>query len=600
MTSDGALVPTLLQSSSRADEDNHSEVITEVDHCAVMILDIRGSTKQLSRPSYGPGQAASRVHSMLTFVNTILAKDKPKFLKSTGDGFFCVWELDANHLHEEQLRILKAASQVNSDLPPKLLGGNLGLSGEIGVGLTFGTLACYTNGVINDYFGYFANLAAKLQDQARPHGLIVDAAPLSVWPRPLREQLPELGLKSHPISKSSPLYDFQVTHCYATASVELAHNWTCLAWPGFATAEVDSDSGYDRQSCGLHTRGITVITHEGLQGKIGTLAISRAFQSKSQSEHFQIFIDDYDALTLLHEQNQVNLKAVEGRLNHIKRRLSGALTGTCSECNFTFIPVRCGVNGLAANGCFPWNLGGFETYGALLDKIEQAVDGDLSLDEVALYENVGATLPILVMAANPDLNSRNVLTAANKDTLERTRDRLKTIVQKRRQYFSRYRKIEDLAIALGKGTIKLVIGGGAWLVPSGPSLGEELTFSVPSTSGAFLWIEGAALHNDASDAGALVEFLSDSVLSKEFQDRLPSVLPYPACPCASESIKAILFGPAPDGTSERYVAEETKRAFEKADRLQRNISIRRAPAKDREVWAEIFTEILGDCCVPNS
>lgn len=567
---------------------------------AVMILDVRGSTKQLSRPNSGPSEAARRVHRMLASVNEILEGVPPNFLKSTGDGFFCVWELKRDELYDAQLRILKAAYRIYSDLPGKLKYAEPGVGVDIGVGLTFGTLAHYKDDLVNDYFGYFANLAAKLQDAARPHGLIVDAAPLSLWPQALRDELDRLDLKYHRISASSPLHGFELRACYATSTVKLAHNWTCLAWPGFATAQEDSHPGFDPLSFGLNTRGITVITHEGLQGKIGTLAISRAFQSDSRGEHFQIYIDDYDALAMLHAQGQVALLAVDESLSNVKVKLSGALTSTCSERNFTFIPVRCGINGLAANADFPWSLSDFSSYEQLLDRIESAEDGDLSLDEVALYENVGATLPILVMAANPSYTHRDVLDNADYQALERTRDRLVSLVKKKRQSFSRYSRIHDLAIALGNGTIKLVIGGGAWLAPPGLPLLENLSFSVPKESGAFLWIEGAALHSSASDAPALLGFLSDSVLSEEFQSRLPSFLPYPACPCTIGPLKTILNSATLDGASGLYIAEETKRAFQTPSRLQKNISIRRAPAKNPEEWTEIFTEILQNCCLPKS
>lgn len=582
---------------------NHNS--TSLQECAVMILDVRGSTKQLSRPNLGPDKAAKRVEDMRNALTDIFGTDDlPSFLKSTGDGFFCVWEFIKSPLHLEQLRILQATYRVYIQLPERIRQSDPVVSGEIGIGLTFGTLARYSDRTNTDYFGYYANLAAKLQDSARPSGLVVDAEPLSRWPpKQLGSALQDFKLK-YKDTHSSPLRAFELNGCYATDSVELVHDWTCLAWPGFAVAEQDGHSGFDRKSFGLSTRGITVITHEGLQGKIGSLAISRAFRSDTHGEHFQIYIDDYDALEVLHRQDQVSLlsfSSTGASIREIKEKLSSAVPNSCYQDRVGFIPVRCGINGLAANSRFPWSLKKFDTYSALLKDIEAADKTSLSLGEIALYENVGATLPILVMAANPEITYETVLDATD-SVLEKTLEVFLNLVKSKNKRFALYSSIDDLSRHLCNGTVKLVLGGGAWLATPDLRYSNDLFFDFPKTSGALLWIEGAALHRKSvGDEQALLQFLSESVLSEDFQDRLPFVGPYPSCPCGWRSIDKIRNLQHPEGPG-RYIMEETKRAFQTEHSLQENISIRRAPTQNPAAsqnpskWMEIFLDIVQQCC----
>jgi class 3 adenylate cyclase len=564
---------------------------------AIMILDIRDSTRQMSRPNMGPDMVVTRVRHLISSFSRIAENIEPQFMKSTGDGLFCVWDLgDFTNQAAVKLEVLRLAVDLDNSLSKQLKGIWQG-EVQIGIGLTAGTLYFVDDPSIRikDYFGYFANLASKLQDAARPAGLVVDGTYLSPMSDSESDQIAErFKLVRHEIPDASPLHNYQLEICYTSPSVMLAYNWTCLAWPGFAITEYDKQGtgNQHHRPLGLNTQGITVVTHEGLQGNIGSLAISRAYAAKALGDPFEIYIDDYDALQFIEKQHLAplqNYASVTHEMGDILARVSPSLRRLCWK-SFAFIPIRCGVNALAAHSKLPVDIANFRTYAQIFDYLTECSSDDLAMSEVGLYDNMGATLPLLLMMMDEQVTHKSVFDATV-GALTKSVIKLNELTKKKGK-FKRYSTIASLARDLCEGSIKLVIGGGAWLACSHAEENKELRFHVPKESGGLLWVEGAALSAiGPAKAKSLLTFLESAVLSDRFQEKLPQVRPYPSSPTTRSGINKMLHS---DLLSP--VCAETARIFKSSDQLSELLSIRTVPANDPEAWVEAFREIMAECC----
>lgn len=141
----------------------------------VVFADIRGFSK-FSQSNESPNIAmyVKRLYSEL------LTKyfSNAKYSKPTGDGLLLIFDYNEATLSEVSEKVITACLDCHKDFAslcqndPML---NFKLPEAIGFGVSRGTACCLFNGTkIIDYSGHLLNLAARLNDLARPSGVVID------------------------------------------------------------------------------------------------------------------------------------------------------------------------------------------------------------------------------------------------------------------------------------------------------------------------------------------------------------------------------------------------------------------------------------------
>lgn len=118
------------------------------------------------------------------FVNT-------DFAKPTGDGMLLLFRYSESTLHEVSDSVLKTCRNVVHDFPSMMQNDsmiNYKVPDAIGFGIARGTAFClYSADEAVDYSGQTLNLASRLNELARPHGIVIDGSyMLSVIPEEMR------------------------------------------------------------------------------------------------------------------------------------------------------------------------------------------------------------------------------------------------------------------------------------------------------------------------------------------------------------------------------------------------------------------------------
>jgi len=102
------------------------------------------------------------------------------FAKPTGDGLLMVFGYSENTLQQVAEDVLNTCMKAVADFPSMFAGDpmiNFATPGELGFGVARGTACCLFSGKrILDYSGQLLNLTARLNDLARPRGVVVDGA----------------------------------------------------------------------------------------------------------------------------------------------------------------------------------------------------------------------------------------------------------------------------------------------------------------------------------------------------------------------------------------------------------------------------------------
>lgn len=100
------------------------------------------------------------------------------FAKSTGDGLLLIFKYSENTLHPVADSVLKNCLNVVRDFPTMMQNDsmiNYPVPGAVGFGIARGTAFClYSNEEVVDYSGQILNLASRLNEFARPQGIVID------------------------------------------------------------------------------------------------------------------------------------------------------------------------------------------------------------------------------------------------------------------------------------------------------------------------------------------------------------------------------------------------------------------------------------------
>jgi len=553
--------------------------------CTVLFLDWRGSSVMSANPRLAATEFTRRILRLYKEVNRLHdrhALPAPGLVKSLGDGILIVW-----HNRPSAAKVLSFALQLHDTMPAAVARICRCDPPRMGIGIAAGAAAIVqSSSAAPDFLGLAINLAAKLQGAARPSGVVVDngffegfgnAASLRKKYR-LREDSLRLDLFDRPMQ------------AWVSPHVAPTKDWTCLAWPGFVANDPQTPNG----TIALNHAGSTVLTHEGLHGKIASLAIWPAGPKTTRVEQFEVVIDDIDTLGRWDAEKTVPFLRFKPESTRCLSPVSSPLREAAERRRFTFLPIRCGLNAIAARlGC---GLRQARTYEEAFRRILQLKSEDPSF-RIALYDNAGASLPVLRMCLPKAPRIHHVFEASHGELTHLISDLVSKQkglrLPSKQRLFVLYSEISDLARALHSGQVQIVLGGGAWLVGGEYRRDRNVRCVVPSADGAFLWIEGGAVvSRHREDSQELLKWLASTVLSNEAQRALHESQPYPCSPVTSAIVSEHL------SVNSRHASPtiaETQLIFRSRNRLHSNIVVRRSPSSPAD-WYETWETIKARLC----
>ncbi len=141
----------------------------------VVVADIRGFSR-FSTINESPNIAMFIKRFYLQLINQYFKT--ANFIKPTGDGLLMTFAYDEKNLADVCARIIEACMSCLNDFPtickddPMI---NFDVPESIGFGIARGTACClYSGDEVLDYSGHLLNLASRLNDLARPSGIVID------------------------------------------------------------------------------------------------------------------------------------------------------------------------------------------------------------------------------------------------------------------------------------------------------------------------------------------------------------------------------------------------------------------------------------------
>ena len=114
------------------------------------------------------------------------------FAKPTGDGLLLLFKYSESNLNQVAEKVLKSCLKVVRDFPTMMRDDvmiNYAVPDAVGFGIARGTAFClYSDDEAVDYSGQTLNLASRLNEFARPQGVVIDGGFMkSVIPQDIRE-----------------------------------------------------------------------------------------------------------------------------------------------------------------------------------------------------------------------------------------------------------------------------------------------------------------------------------------------------------------------------------------------------------------------------
>lgn len=158
------------------------------DFVIVVVCDIRGFSS-FSKDHEAPDIAMFSKRFFVKLLEEYFAN--ADFAKSTGDGMLLLFKYSEDNLHELADLVLTQSMKVVRDFPTMMQNDfmiNYPVPDALGFGIARGTAFClYSDHEILDYSGQTLNLASRLNEFARPRGIVVDGSfMMSVIPEQLR------------------------------------------------------------------------------------------------------------------------------------------------------------------------------------------------------------------------------------------------------------------------------------------------------------------------------------------------------------------------------------------------------------------------------
>lgn len=176
----------------------------------VVVVDIRGFSRFSTRHE-SPDIAMFIKRFYLRLINDYFPT--ASFVKPTGDGLLMTFRYDEKSLSEVAKVVIDACIKCLGDFPtlckddPMI---NFSLPDALGFGIARGTACCLFSGEeILDYSGHLLNLASRLNDLARPKGIVIDGAFLdTIIPESARSQFKKENVYVRSIAEDTSLQVF--------------------------------------------------------------------------------------------------------------------------------------------------------------------------------------------------------------------------------------------------------------------------------------------------------------------------------------------------------------------------------------------------------
>ncbi len=174
------------------------------------------------------------------------------FAKPTGDGMLLIFRYTEDDLHSVSEHVLSTCFAVTEDFPSMFKDDpmiNFDTPSRVGFGISRGPSCCLFSGrTILDYSGQLLNLAARLNDLARPKGIVIAGSYLEdVIPSALRNRFKRGRVYVRGIAEETPLDVF-----YSAPDVELpahsqhpisVHDWLLVEY-AMTVAQLAKLTGY--------------------------------------------------------------------------------------------------------------------------------------------------------------------------------------------------------------------------------------------------------------------------------------------------------------------------------------------------------------------
>ena len=135
------------------------------------------------------------------------------FAKPTGDGLLLIFRYDETNLLIVSEGVIKACFEALNDFPTMFKDDhmiNFSTPSDIGFGISRGPSCClYSGHTIIDYSGQLLNLASRLNDLARPKGIVLAGSYLKeVIPKTSRELFQENNVYLRGVAEDKPIVIF--------------------------------------------------------------------------------------------------------------------------------------------------------------------------------------------------------------------------------------------------------------------------------------------------------------------------------------------------------------------------------------------------------
>jgi class 3 adenylate cyclase len=197
----------------------------------VVVADIRGFSA-FSTTNESPNIAMFIKRFYLQLINRYF-KDA-NFVKPTGDGLLMTFPYSEKNLFAVSEKVINSCLTCLNDFPSICEADamiNFSVPQLIGFGIARGTACClYSGDDILDYSGHLLNLASRLNDLARPSGIVIDGNYLlSVIPEAQREMFKEQKVYLRSIAEETPTNIFYLEQYVQISDLALSpivsDNW---------------------------------------------------------------------------------------------------------------------------------------------------------------------------------------------------------------------------------------------------------------------------------------------------------------------------------------------------------------------------------------
>jgi len=160
----------------------------------ILIYDIRGFTAASKKIATAElGSFATSAHKTIL---ELFAERPPTFVKNLGDGHLLIWETTDDPEKELVSFVIAAAKKARAAFPAFVAGQRIEgvqLPKHVGIGVAVGDVSRS-----DDYYGVAVNLAARLQNLARPEGLAMDGTVFGMAGK--RDELVRQGFRKTRVS----------------------------------------------------------------------------------------------------------------------------------------------------------------------------------------------------------------------------------------------------------------------------------------------------------------------------------------------------------------------------------------------------------------